>query len=90
MFTHRWAIQLYYKGSRMLKPSENTSNIQWRKSSSSSSHGGNCVETTCACGLVLIRDSKNPTGPELFARMDSWRKFLAATMDGHLGVQDEP
>lgn len=74
----------------MLKPSQTTSNIRWKKSSYSSSHDGACVETTCAHGLILIRDSKNPTGPELFARIDSWCTFLAATMDGHLGIRDEP
>jgi hypothetical protein len=40
----------------------------WRKSSFSSSNGGNCVEVAPALGA--IRDSKNPSGPVLTGRVD--------------------
>jgi hypothetical protein len=40
----------------------------WRKSSYSSSNGGNCVEI--APHLGALRDSKNPAGPVLAGRVD--------------------
>jgi len=40
----------------------------WRKSSYSSSNGGNCVEIDPY--LRALRDSKNPAGPVLTGRVD--------------------
>ncbi|TDD35157.1 DUF397 domain-containing protein [Actinomadura sp. KC06] len=37
----------------------------WRKSSRSSSNGGNCVEVARVDNTIAIRDSKNPDGPKL-------------------------
>lgn len=36
--------------------------LNWRKSSRSSSNGGECVELAALPGQVAARDSKNPTG----------------------------
>ncbi|SNR27579.1 DUF397 domain-containing protein [Actinomadura mexicana] len=41
------------------------SNAVWRKSSRSSSNGGNCVELARMNDTVAIRDSKDPDGPKL-------------------------
>ncbi|MEO5877177.1 MAG: DUF397 domain-containing protein [Streptosporangiaceae bacterium] len=47
----------------------------WRKSSRSSTTGGDCVEVAALPGAVGLRDSKNPTAPhhtvsyEAFARL---------------------
>ncbi|OIJ87669.1 DUF397 domain-containing protein [Streptomyces colonosanans] len=55
----------------------------WRKSSYSDNGGGNCVEvaheaTRGNVGAVLVRDSKNPTGPTLTVSAGAWTAFLAA------------
>lgn len=36
--------------------------LNWRKSSRSSSNGGECVELAALPGQVAARDSKNPAG----------------------------
>jgi hypothetical protein len=41
------------------------SNVAWRRSSRSTSSGGNCVELADAAGAVAVRDSKDPDGPVL-------------------------
>jgi hypothetical protein len=53
----------------------------WRKSSRSGS-GGDCVEVAQASAAVAVRDSKNPTGPILVFRPESWTTFIAATKQG--------
>ncbi|MFF0520297.1 DUF397 domain-containing protein [Actinomadura nitritigenes] len=37
----------------------------WRKSSYTTSNGGNCVELASLPGNVAVRDSKDPDGPRL-------------------------
>jgi hypothetical protein len=49
----------------------------WRKSSFSSSNGGNCVEVARnIAGVVAVRDSKDPDGSALIFTADEWRSFL--------------
>ncbi|MEO3744558.1 DUF397 domain-containing protein [Plantactinospora sp. B5E13] len=49
----------------------------WRKSSRSSSNGGNCVEVADNLpGQVLVRDSKDQTGPVLTFGPHAWRGFV--------------
>jgi Domain of unknown function (DUF397) len=50
------------------------STIVWRKSRSSNS--GGCVEVAFPEGSVLIRDSKNKTGPLLSVSPVAWAAFL--------------
>jgi uncharacterized protein DUF397 len=48
---------------------------RWRKSTYSSSNGGNCIEVGQA-GRVLVRDTKQAgTGPVLRFSPDAWRRF---------------
>jgi hypothetical protein len=49
----------------------------WRRSSFSTNNGGdgNCVEVAVAA-TVLVRDSKNATGPRLSIPATEWRSFL--------------
>jgi hypothetical protein len=47
--------------------------LTWVKSSYSST--GNCVEVVLQAGRVLIRDTKDQTGPVLSLSAASWRRF---------------
>ncbi|MFI5487713.1 DUF397 domain-containing protein [Micromonospora echinaurantiaca] len=48
---------------------------QWRKSSRSGN--GECVEVADNLpGVVLVRDSKDPSGPVLTVGPHSWRAFV--------------
>lgn len=49
----------------------------WRKSSYSGGNGGGCVEVAGSPGQVLVRDSKDRTGPVLTFTPDEWRAFAA-------------
>ncbi len=50
----------------------------WRKSTRSSSNGGNCVEVADNLpGVVGVRDSKDPTGPALVFGPAAWQAFVA-------------
>ncbi|MYS23911.1 protein of unknown function [Streptomyces sp. DvalAA-14] len=57
----------------------------WRKSSYSSSNGGDCVEVAAGVpGLVPVRDSKDPEGPALAFTPAAWAAFLAEVKSGNL------
>ncbi|RMI41827.1 DUF397 domain-containing protein [Actinomadura harenae] len=58
-----------------MPPSSRT--LAWRKSSRSGQGGGDCVEVADAGSRVAIRDSKNPSGPQLVVRPADWRAFAA-------------
>ncbi|MET7934357.1 DUF397 domain-containing protein [Streptomyces sp. NPDC005322] len=49
----------------------------WHKSSHSDSTGGDCVEVAPTPAAVHVRDSKNPTGPNLCISSPAWSAFLA-------------
>ena len=49
--------------------------VSWRKSSYSSSNGGDCVEIAITSHTITVRDSKNPTGTVLTVTLDGWRAF---------------
>jgi Domain of unknown function (DUF397) len=50
------------------------SSLAWRKSLASDET--NCVEIAAACGLVMIRDSKNTEGGALAFSPSSWVDFV--------------
>ncbi|MGX4657333.1 DUF397 domain-containing protein [Micromonospora sp. SCSIO 07396] len=53
------------------------STARWRTSSRSNGTGGNCVEVAGNLpGVVVVRDSKDRTGPVLAFPPTSWRSFL--------------
>jgi hypothetical protein len=58
--------------------------LVWNKSSRSDDSG--CVEVALTAALVLVRDSKNLSGPHLTFSYDEWRTFLSSVRNIELGV----
>ncbi|WP_433146155.1 DUF397 domain-containing protein [Actinomadura nitritigenes] len=50
----------------------------WRKSSYTTSNGGNCVELASLPGSVAVRDSKDPGGPKLVFKRQAFASFLTS------------
>ncbi|KAF4407091.1 MULTISPECIES: DUF397 domain-containing protein [Streptomyces] len=48
----------------------------WFKSSYSTGNGGECVEVAAILGRVLVRDSKNPSGPVVEVEAEAWADFV--------------
>lgn len=58
--------------------SEDASELEWVRSSYSSSGDGNdCVEVATAPDAVHVRDSKNLRGPRLAVTPATWAGFVA-------------
>ena len=50
---------------------------RWHKSSYSGNGGGDCVEVARNLpGIIAVRDSKDPDGPELIISQDEWSDFI--------------
>jgi Domain of unknown function (DUF397) len=49
--------------------------LSWRKSSYSSSNGGNCVEVGANSHTIAVRDSKTPYGTPLAIAPKKWLAF---------------
>jgi len=56
--------------------------IRWRKSTYSSTNGGNCIEVGTGPGTIAVRDSKDLTGPALVFAPGRWQAFTRAVKDG--------
>ncbi|MFD7450980.1 Scr1 family TA system antitoxin-like transcriptional regulator [Kitasatospora sp. NPDC059827] len=57
----------------------------WLKSSYSSG-GGNCIEVAPGHpGILPVRDSKDPAGPQLAFGTDAWESFIAGIKSGEFG-----
>ena len=59
-----------------------TETNRWRKSTYSSSNGGDCTEVAAVPSAVLVRASKNPDGPRLAFGPDTWRAFADRVRTG--------
>jgi hypothetical protein len=57
---------------------------RWRKSSYSGNNG--CVEVGLAGDQVVVRDSKDRSGPALRFTPEEWRAFLAGARDGEFDL----
>jgi hypothetical protein len=57
---------------------------EWHKSSYSQT--GGCVEFTTAADAVLLRDSKDPSGPRLRFSTTHWMTFLGTVRQGSVPV----
>ncbi|WP_328942011.1 DUF397 domain-containing protein [Streptomyces sp. NBC_00250] len=51
--------------------------LSWHKSTYSGGDGDNCVEVAACPSTVHVRDSKNPTGPQLALSPAAWSELLA-------------
>ncbi|MFI0241589.1 DUF397 domain-containing protein [Streptomyces sp. NPDC016845] len=59
-------------------PAPDLASATWRKSTYSGGSGGDCLEAvTDLPGWVPVRDSKNPSGPKLVLRAETWSAFVA-------------
>ncbi|GAA2818503.1 DUF397 domain-containing protein [Kitasatospora sp. CM 4170] len=50
--------------------------VAWRKSSYSGNEGGECVEVADTTTAILVRDSKDKSGPHLTFDPTAWQAFL--------------
>ncbi|MDT0613814.1 DUF397 domain-containing protein [Streptomyces lancefieldiae] len=58
-------------------PEADLSTAAWHKSSYSAGDGGDCLEVAAGNPTTVpVRDSKNPHGPKLLFRADSWAVFV--------------
>ncbi|MFE7563468.1 DUF397 domain-containing protein [Kitasatospora sp. NPDC057500] len=53
-----------------------SSDLVWLKSSYSGAEGGECVEVAEATSTVLVRDSKDTSGPHLTFSPAAWEAFV--------------
>jgi predicted secreted Zn-dependent protease len=60
-------------------------NLVWRKASKSGNQG-QCVEVATVANGVLVRDSKNPTGPVLSFTEAEWDAFLDGARKGEFDL----
>jgi hypothetical protein len=61
----------------------------WRKSSASGgSNSGDCVEVAFVEEGVLVRHSRNPSGPMLSFTPSEWRAFLTGAQNGEFELPD--
>jgi predicted secreted Zn-dependent protease len=58
--------------------------ISWRKSAASA--GGDCAEVAFADELVLMRHSRDPSGPVLSFSQSEWAAFLVGVRSGEFDV----
>jgi hypothetical protein len=56
---------------------ENNIKPAWRTSSYTGNGGGNCVEVGDAAHTILVRDTKDRTGPVLRFTSAAWCRFAA-------------
>lgn len=58
--------------------------LEFRKSSYSSSTGGNCIEVAASSRGMLVRDSKDTSGPVLRFAPQDFGALVQAVKDGAL------
>lgn len=55
--------------------------LRWRTSTHSGSNGGGCLETASRRHSILIRDTRDRTGPVLQFTPAAWRRFTSQIKD---------
>jgi hypothetical protein len=58
----------------------------WHKSSKSGPFTDNCVEVAFVDAVVVVRDSKDRTGPVLFFTRSEWDAFVGGAKDGEFDL----
>jgi predicted secreted Zn-dependent protease len=61
--------------------------LEWRTSSASNS--GSCVEIAFLARSVLVRQSRNPSGPVLAFSDREWAAFLTGVRNGEFDLGSE-
>jgi hypothetical protein len=59
--------------------------LVWRKASYCAS--GECIEVAQRDGVIILRDSTQPSGRMLYYATDRWRSFVRDVKAGELNVQ---
>ncbi|MBO1418982.1 DUF397 domain-containing protein [Streptomyces sp. FH025] len=74
---------VWFKSSHSTNEDANCVEIAWRKSSYSTNEGAQCVEVAETTTAVLVRDSKDKSGPHLAFDPTAWQAFVtfAATAE---------
>ncbi|MFD9687174.1 DUF397 domain-containing protein [Kitasatospora sp. NPDC059088] len=66
-------------------PTTTVKPCSWMKSSYSDG-GGQCVEVAPGLlGVLPVRDSKDPDGPQLAFGTDAWESFISGIKSGEFG-----
>jgi hypothetical protein len=65
---------------------EDGDGADWRKSSRSGPWTDNCVEVAFVDGAIVVRDSKDPAGPQLVFTPQEWDAFVEGAKDGEFDV----
>lgn len=58
----------------------------WRKSTRSGPYTDNCVEVAFVDEAIVVRDSKNPTGPVLLFTPTEWDAFVDGAKSGEFDL----
>jgi len=61
---------------------EDKIDLRWRKASYSGNGGGNCVEVGDAARVIIVRDTKDRSGPVLRFSPAVWRRFADQVKTG--------
>ncbi|MCX4587027.1 DUF397 domain-containing protein [Streptomyces sp. NBC_01481] len=56
---------------------DSAAELEWFKSSYSTSEGPDCLEVASSPGTVRVRDSKDRQGPQLAFGSTEWTAFIA-------------
>lgn len=65
----------------MFLPQGALSRLNWRKATYSIANG-DCAEVASDAGIVIVRDTKDPSGQILSYPSDSWRSFVSKAQMG--------
>ena len=61
---------------------EDNMNPGWRTSSYTGNGGGNCVEVGDAARMIVVRDTKDRSGPVLRFSLVAWHRFADQVKTG--------
>ncbi|MFB8167255.1 DUF397 domain-containing protein [Kitasatospora purpeofusca] len=67
---------VWFKSSHSSNEGGECVEVGWRKSTHSGDEGGNCVEIAETTSAVLVRDSKDKSGPHLTFSPAAWEAFV--------------